>query len=47
MDFRVANNRESAGGEQAAQVTITLFADAAELVLAPAQMLLGHEPDPS
>ena len=32
--------------EQAAQIAIALFADTAELVLAPARVLLRHEPDP-
>jgi hypothetical protein len=42
----IANDGESAGGKQAAQIAIALFADAAELVLAPARVLLWHEPDP-
>jgi hypothetical protein len=32
----------SAGGEQAAQIAIALLADAPELVLAPARVLLRH-----
>src|SRR4029078_13095796 len=46
MDFGIADHRQRAGGEQAAQIAITLFADTAELVLPPARVLLGHEPDP-
>ena len=36
----------SARREYAAQIAISLFADTAELVLAPARALLRHEPDP-
>ena len=36
----------SAGREKAAQVAITLLADAAELVFAAARVLLRHEPNP-
>src|SRR5215471_8357306 len=46
VDFRVANDRERAGGEQAAQIAVTLFADTAKLVFASARVLLRHEPDP-
>jgi len=37
---------ERGGREQAAQVAIALFADTAEPILAPARVLLRHEPDP-
>src|SRR5271155_509666 len=46
MDFRVADHGERAGREQAAQIAIALFADAAKLVFASARVLLGHEADP-
>jgi hypothetical protein len=46
MDLGIANHGEGAGGEQAAQIAIALFADTSELVLAPARVLLRHEPDP-
>ena len=46
MDLGVADDGKRAGGEQTAQIAITLFADAAELVLAATRMLLGDEPDP-
>src|SRR5262249_22242621 len=46
MDLGIADHRQRASGEQAAQIAITLFADTAELVLAPARVLLRHEPDP-
>src|SRR5215813_8174778 len=53
---RRANNAVSQGdvwchgswhsGEQAAQIAIALFADTAELVLAPARVLLWYKADP-
>jgi len=46
MDLGIADDGERTGGEQAAQIAFALFADAAELVLAPARVLLRHEPDP-
>jgi hypothetical protein len=46
MDLGIADHRQRARREQAAQIAITLFADTAELVLAPARVLLRHEPDP-
>jgi len=46
MDLGIADHRESASREQAAQIAITLFADTAKLVLAPARVLLRHEPNP-
>src|SRR5450759_417258 len=46
VDLGIANDGECAGREQAAQIAVTLFADAAEPVLAPARALLRHEPDP-
>src|SRR6266436_5768112 len=46
VELRIADHGERTGCEQAAQITIALFADAAELVFAPARVLLRHEPDP-
>src|SRR5207249_7999638 len=46
MGLGIADDGERAGGEQAAQIAIALLADTAELVLAPARVLLRHEPDP-
>ena len=41
-----ARRGERTGREKAAQVAITLLADAAELVFAAARVLLRHEPNP-
>src|SRR5215510_3927074 len=46
MDLGISDDGKSAGREQAAQIAIAMFADAAELVLAAARVLLRHEPDP-
>src|SRR5258708_26538268 len=46
MDFGIADDGQRTSGEQAAQIAIALFADTAELVLAPARALLRREPDP-
>src|SRR5680860_665799 len=46
MDLGVTDDGECAGGEQAAQIAIALLADTAEPVLAPARVLLRHEPEP-
>jgi hypothetical protein len=46
MDLGIADDGQRARREQAAQIAIALFADTAELVLAPARVLLRHEPDP-
>src|SRR5450759_5067933 len=46
MDLGIADDGERAGDEQAAQIAVTLLADTAEPVLAPARMLFRHEPDP-
>src|SRR5258707_6151583 len=46
VELRIADHGERAGCEKAAQITIALFADAAELVLAPTRVLLRHQPDP-
>jgi len=46
VDFGIADHRQRARREQAAQISIAPFADTAELVLAPARVLLRHEPDP-
>src|ERR1700730_13194265 len=42
----IADDRERAGHKQAAEITIALFADNAEPVLAPARMLLRHQANP-
>ncbi len=47
MDLGIADDGECAGREQAAQVAITLLADAAEFFFTPARVLLRHQPDPS
>jgi|SRR6516165_4346675 len=46
MHLGIADDGQRARREQAAQIAIALFADTAELVLAPARVLLRHEPDP-
>ena len=46
MDLAVSDDSERADYKQAAQITVSLFADTAEPVLTPARMLLRHEPDP-
>src|SRR4029077_14172774 len=46
MDLGVADHGERPSREQAAQIAIALFADTAKLVLAPARVLLRHEPNP-
>src|SRR5262245_18936785 len=46
MDLGIADDGQRARREQAAQIAISLFADTAELVLAPARALLWHEPNP-
>ena len=46
VDLGIADDRECTGHEQAAQIAVTLFADAAEPVLAPARVLRRNEPDP-
>ena len=46
MDLGITDDGKSAGREQAAQIAIPLFADAAELVLTAARVLLRDEPDP-
>src|SRR2546430_9696506 len=46
MDLGIADDGQRACREQAAQIAIALFADTAELVLAPARVLLRHKPDP-
>src|SRR3954463_14776012 len=47
MDLGIANDGQRASHEQAAQIAVTLFADAAEPVLATAGVLLRHEAYPS
>src|SRR5258705_13976348 len=46
VDLGVTDDGECTGDEQAAQIAVTLFADAAEPVLAPTRVLLRNEPDP-
>ncbi len=46
VDLGIADDSERPSHEQAAQIAVTLFADAAEPVLAPARVLLRNEPDP-
>ena len=46
MDFSLADDGERTGHEQAAQIAVTLLADMAKPVLAPARMLLRHQPNP-
>src|SRR3954454_15564662 len=46
MDFGITDDRKCASCEQAAQIAIALFADAAKLVLASARVLFGDESDP-
>ena len=44
MDLGIADHGERASREQAAQIAIALLADTAKFVLAPARVLLRHEP---
>ena len=44
MDFGVADYGQRAGGEQAAQIAIALFADTAELFPAPLECCFGTRP---
>jgi hypothetical protein len=46
MDLGIADHRKCTRFEQASQIAVALFADTAELVLAPPRVLPGHEPDP-
>src|SRR5262249_29029424 len=46
MDPGIADHGERASRKQAAQIAVALLADAAKPVLAPAGVLLRHEPDP-
>ena len=46
MDLGIADDGECSGHEQAAQIAIALFTDAAEPLSAPARMLPWNEPDP-
>jgi hypothetical protein len=46
VDFGIADHGERPGHEQAPQIAIALFADIAQLVFAPARVLLWNEPDP-
>ena len=46
VDLGIADQGERAGREQAAQIAIALFADTTEFVLAPARVLLRHQPGP-
>jgi hypothetical protein len=47
MACGIADHGQRPGREQAAQISVASFADAAKLFLASARVLLGHEPDPS
>ena len=44
MDLGVADDGERAGHEQGPQIAVSLFADIAKPVFAPARMLLRDEP---
>jgi hypothetical protein len=44
MDLGITDNGQRASGEQAAQVAISLFADTAELGLAPLECCFGTRP---
>ncbi len=46
MKLGIADDGECAGHKQAAQITVSLFADTAEPVPAPARVLSGYQPDP-
>jgi hypothetical protein len=46
MDIGIADDGKGTGGKQTSQAAITLLADTAKLVLAPARVLLWHEPNP-
>src|SRR5260221_8948405 len=46
VDLGVADDGECTGHEQAAQIAVPLFADAAEPVLAPTRVLLRNESNP-
>ena len=46
VDLGIADDGECTGDEQAAQIAVTLFADAAEPILPCARVLLRYEPDP-
>src|SRR5262245_8223887 len=46
VELGIADHGERAGGEQAAQIAVSLFADVAELVFATARVLLRYEPNP-
>src|SRR5947208_470988 len=45
VDLGVADDGECAGHEQAAEIAVALFTDAAEPVLAPTRVLLRNAPD--
>src|SRR5215831_10444527 len=46
VDLGIANHGKCASREQATQIAIALLADTAKLVLAPARVLLRHQPNP-
>src|SRR5271169_1626128 len=46
VDLGIADDGKRASHEQAAQITVTLFADTTEPVLASTRVLLRHQPDP-
>lgn len=47
LDFGITDYDQCAGGKQAAQIAIASIADAAELFLPAARVLLWYQPDPS
>src|SRR5262249_56359851 len=47
VEFGIADHRQRPGREEATQISVTSFTDVAELFLAAARVLLGHQPDPS
>src|SRR5262245_13460613 len=47
MELGIADHGQRAGREQAPQISVASFTDVAELFLATARVLLGHEADPS
>src|ERR1700740_2561667 len=47
MHLGIADHSKRASHKKATQIAITLFADTAELLPAPARVLLGHKTNPS
>ncbi len=46
MDLGVANDRERADGEQAAQIAVALLADAAKLLFTATRALFWYQSNP-